>query len=176
MRRFSLVVSLIPLIFAACASKPVAPQPDAAKPVAQASTPMPAPKPTAAPTSVATALPEYLDPNSALNREHSVYFKFDDSGVGPEYKAVVERHGHYLAEHPSVKTAVQGNADERGGAEYNLALGQRRAEAVKEALKIYGAKDSQIEATSFGSEKPLATGHDESAWSKNRRADIVYSR
>jgi peptidoglycan-associated lipoprotein len=175
MRRFPLAVSLISLVLAACANKPVAPQPEAAKPVAQASTPMQAPKP-AAPAAVASALPEYLDPNSALNREHSVYFKFDDSGVGPEYKAVVERHGHYLAEHPSVRTAVQGNADERGSAEYNLALGQRRAEAVKQALEIYGAKESQIEATSFGSEKPVATGHDESAWSKNRRADIVYAR
>jgi peptidoglycan-associated lipoprotein len=175
MRRFPLVVSLIPLVLAACANKPVATQPEAVKPVAQTSMPMQEPKPVA-PPSVATALPEYLDPNSALNREHSVYFKFDDSGVGPEYKAVVERHGQFLAQHPSVKTAVQGNADERGSAEYNLALGQRRADAVKQALEIYGAKDSQIEATSFGSEKPVAAGHDESAWSKNRRADIVYSQ
>jgi peptidoglycan-associated lipoprotein len=174
MRRLSLVVSLIPLVFAACATKPVAPPPEPAKPMAPPAMHMAEPKPAVAPTPA--ALPEYLDPNSALNREHSVYFKFDDSGVGPEYKAVVERHGRYLAAHPSVKTAVQGNADERGSAEYNLALGQRRAEAVKDALKIYGATDAQIEATSFGSEKPVDTGHDESAWSKNRRADIVYSR
>jgi peptidoglycan-associated lipoprotein len=176
MRRLSLALSLIPLVLAACASKPVAPAPETTKSVAQTTTSTAPATPSMQPATTAQALPEYLDPNSALNREHSVYFKFDDSTVGPDAKAVVERHGHYLAQHPSVKTVVQGNTDERGGAEYNLALGQRRADAVKEALKVYGASDSQIEATSFGSEKPVAKGHDEQAWRQNRRADIVYSR
>jgi peptidoglycan-associated lipoprotein len=176
MRRISLALTLIPLVLAACASKPAAPAPEMTKSVTQTTTSTAPPTPAMQPATTAQALPEYLDPNSALNREHSVYFKFDDSTVGPDAKAVVERHGHYLAQHPSVKTAVQGNTDERGGAEYNLALGQRRAEAVKEALKVYGASDSQIEATSFGSEKPVAKGHDEEAWRQNRRADIVYSR
>lgn len=176
MRRLSLALSLIPLLLAACASKPVAPAPEMTKSVSQTTTSTAPPTPAVQPATTAQALPEYLDPNSALNREHSVYFKFDDATVGPDARAVVERHGHYLAQHPSVKTAVQGNTDERGGAEYNLALGQRRAEAVKAALKVYGATDSQIEATSFGSEKPVAKGHDEEAWRQNRRADIVYSR
>jgi peptidoglycan-associated lipoprotein len=167
----------MPLVLAACASKPAAPAPDMAKSVTQTQTTTSPPPPTpATPPATAEALPEHLDPHSALNREHSVYFKFDDSVVGDDARAVVERHGQYLAKHPSVKTAVQGNTDERGSAEYNLALGQRRAEAVKAALKVYGASDSQIEATSFGSEKPVAKGHDEQAWRQNRRADILYSR
>ena len=176
MRRFPLFVSLVPLVLAACASKPIAPAPEAAKPVVQAAPAVSSQKPAMQPAPVAEAMPEYLDPKSALNREHSVFFKFDDSVVGADATPVVERHGQYLAQHPTVKTAVQGNTDERGGAEYNLALGQRRAEAVKAALKVYGAKDSQIEATSFGSEKPVAKGHDEDAWRQNRRADIIYSR
>ena len=177
MRRLSLLISLIPLVFAACATKPAAtPVEPVRTTTAQsttASTGTPAPQVAAA---APQSLPEHLDPNSPLNREHSVYFKFDDDTVGADAKAVVERHGEYLSHHPSVQAAVQGNTDERGGAEYNLALGQRRAEAVKTALKVYGAKDSQVEATSYGSEKPMAKGHDEDAWRQNRRADIVYAR
>jgi len=173
--RDRLLAALVPLFLAACASKPLTPPP---APVAQAPVHAPAPAPMAAPAPapVAAALPAHLDPNSALNREHSVYFKFDDSVVGAEYRGVVERHGSYLREHPAVHAVVQGNTDERGGAEYNLALGQRRAEAVKAAMKIYGARDAQVEATSYGEEKPVATGHDEAAWSQNRRADIVYPK
>jgi peptidoglycan-associated lipoprotein len=172
----ALAAILVPLFFAACASKPIPTTPAApvAAPVTQAS-PSPA-TPSIAPAPVASTLPAHLDPNSALNREHSVYFKFDDSIVGDEFRAVVERHGAYLKEHPGVHATVQGNTDERGGAEYNLALGQRRADAVKAAMKIYGASDAQIEATSFGKEKPVAKGHDEDAWRQNRRADIVYAR
>jgi len=161
-------------VLAACASKPVPPAP-APAPVAAAQ-PAPAAPPAPAPAPVAAALPAHLDPNSALNREHSVYFKFDNAVVDADYKGVVERHGAYLKEHPAVHAVVQGNTDERGGAEYNLALGQRRAEAVKAAMKIYGAQDGQVEATSYGEEKPVATGHDEEAWRQNRRADIVYPK
>ena len=172
--RTALLAALVPLFLAACASKPLTPPP-APAPVAQAPIHAPAPMAAPAPAPVA-ALPAHLDPNSALNREHSVYFKFDDAVVGADAKAVVERHGDYLKEHPAVHAMVQGNTDERGGTEYNLALGQRRAEAVKAAMKIYGAQDAQIEATSYGEEKPAATGHDEAAWSQNRRADIVYPK
>lgn len=176
MRRLPLVISLIPLVLAACASKPIAPAPEVAKTSTQSTAAVSTTKPATQAAPVAEAVPEYLDPKSALNREHSVFFKFDDSVVGSDARPVVERHGQYLGQHPAVRTAVQGNTDERGGAEYNLALGQRRAEAVKAALEVYGAKDSQIEATSFGSEKPMAKGHDEDAWRQNRRADILYSR
>ena len=99
-------------------------------------------------------LPAHLDPNSSISKERSVYFDFDDFSIKPDYAALVER----------------------GSAEYNLALGQKRAEAVVKGLKIYGATDRQLEAVSWGEERPVATGHDEAAWAKNRRADIVYPK
>ena len=175
MRRSLLLVSLVPLLFAACSSTPVAP---AAAPVTQATpTPVAAAKPatpSTAPAPASTATLAHLDPNSPLSRERSVYFDYDDAVVRDDGTPVVARHGQYLVQHPALKVVVQGNTDERGSSEYNLALGQRRAQAVKSALQIYGVKDAQIEAVSFGREKPRATGHDEAAWKQNRRADIVY--
>ncbi len=124
----------------------------------------------------ATALPEHLDPNSALNRERSVFFAFDDSNVAAEYSPLVERHAKYLAMNPSLAVRVEGHADERGGPEYNLALGQRRAEAVARSLRLLGVSAARVEAVSYGEERPKASGHDEAAWSQNRRADIAYPR
>ena len=144
----------------------------AAPGVAPTRTTAEAAKPAAAPAAMAT--PAYLDPNSAVSRERSVYFAFDDFTVQPKYQQVIELQGKYLAANAAVKVKVEGNADERGSAEYNLALGQKRAEAVTRALRVYGVKDTQMEATSWGKEKPKATGHDEAAWAQNRRADVVY--
>jgi peptidoglycan-associated lipoprotein len=118
--------------------------------------------------------PDYLDPSSAVYRERSVYFGFDDAMITPQYRNVIDVQGHYLATHPSISVRVEGNTDERGSAEYNLALGQKRAQAVVNALKVYGVKDSQMEAVSWGKEKPRALGHDEASWTQNRRADVVY--
>ena len=87
---------------------------------------------------------------------------------------MLELHGRYLSANPKLSIRVEGNADERGSAEYNLALGQKRAESVVRALKLYGVKDSQMEAVSWGKEKPKAMGHDEAAWAQNRRVDLVY--
>lgn len=87
---------------------------------------------------------------------------------------MIELQGRYLAAHPDVMVRIEGNTDERGGAEYNLALGQRRAESMARALRVYGARDAQMEETSWGEEKPVAEGHDEAAWAQNRRADVVY--
>lgn len=124
---------------------------------------------------VATALaPGYLDPNSPLQQQRSVYFAYDAASFRSQDKAVVELHGRYLADHPAVHVTVAGNSDERGGSEYNLALGQRRAESVKSALEVLGVKDTQIEPVSYGKEKPKALGHDEAAWQQNRRVDFVY--
>lgn len=89
---------------------------------------------------------------------------------------VGERHGKYLTSMPSLAIKIEGNADERGSAEYNLALWQRRAEAVRKALEIYGVKGSQLEAMSWGSERPKAQGHDEASWAQNRCADLSYSK
>jgi peptidoglycan-associated lipoprotein len=106
--------------------------------------------------------------------KRSVYFDYDSYIVKDDYKSVVEVHARYIQSHKTRKVVIQGNADERGGAEYNLALGQKRAEAVRRAMTVLGVPDSQLEAVSFGKEKPKAVGHDEAAWAENRRADIVY--
>ncbi len=170
------------LVLVACSSTPVAPPP-AAKPAAAPAAaaapssqpaPAPAPRPAAASTITTVALPEYLDPKSSLAGDRSVYFDFDDYSIKSEYQGMVERHGKYLASHPGVAIKVEGNADERGSAEYNLALGQKRAESVLRALQLLGVKTSQMEAISWGEERPKAQGHDESAWAQNRRADLVY--
>jgi peptidoglycan-associated lipoprotein len=161
------------LALAACASKPIATP--APAPVAKAApAPVaPAPAPMAAPPA-ATPLAAYLDPNSEISRKRSVFFAFDQSTFNDEDKAIVELQGRYLAQHPEVNITVAGNTDERGGSEYNLALGQRRSQSVKTALGLLGVKDGQVEAISYGKEKPRATGHDEAAWQQNRRADFTY--
>lgn len=162
------------VLLAGCSSTPVtpppAPVPPAPAPVAPAPTPAPAP----APVAPAPVLPAYLDPNSPIHNERSIYFGFDQFTIKSDYDAMLERHGRYLSSAPSVAIKVEGNTDERGSSEYNLALGQKRAEAVVKALKIYGVKDAQVEAVSWGKERPKATGHDEAAWSQNRRADLAY--
>ena len=120
-----------------------------------------------------TAVNPFLDPANPLYHR-SVYFAFDFYEVSPEYAAVVEAHAKWLAANPEVKIVIQGNTDERGGREYNLALGQKRSEAVLQRLQLLGIPSSRIEAVSFGKEKPIALGHSEEAWAQNRRADIVY--
>lgn len=115
-----------------------------------------------------------LDDANGVLAKRSVYFDFDSYAVKDEYKPVVTAHGQYLASHSNRKVAIQGNTDERGSREYNLALGQKRAEAVRKSLSVLGVPDSQMEAVSFGEEKPKAAGHDEASWSENRRADIAY--
>jgi peptidoglycan-associated lipoprotein len=92
-----------------------------------------------------------------------------------EFKPLVQAHARYLVEHPSTRLTVQGHTDERGSAEYNLALGQRRSDSVKQAMNVLGASDKQIDTVSFGKEKPKALGHDEDSWAQNRRTDIVYA-
>lgn len=113
------------------------------------------------------------DPNNILSRR-SVYFDFDSYAVKGEYRELVLAHAAYLRDNPNAQVLLQGNTDERGSREYNLALGQRRANSVKDVLLLSGARDQQVEAVSLGEEKPRALGNDESAWSENRRTDILY--
>lgn len=113
------------------------------------------------------------DPQSILAKR-SIYFDYDSYSIKEEFRPVVEAHAKYLNSHKDRKIIIQGNTDDRGGAEYNLALGQKRAEAVRKALVLLGVSDEQIEAVSFGKEKPKALGSDEAAWAENRRADIAY--
>lgn len=114
------------------------------------------------------------DPNNILSKR-SVYFDFDAFVVKDEYRPLVEAHARYLQQNRSARMTIQGNTDERGSREYNIALGQKRADAVKRMMTLLGAGDNQIETVSFGKEKPKNPGHDESAWAENRRDDIVYS-
>jgi peptidoglycan-associated lipoprotein len=113
------------------------------------------------------------DSSGALAKR-SVYFPFDVDAIQDADKPTIQAHGEYLGNHPEVKARVEGNADERGSSDYNLALGQRRANNTRKALVLSGAKASQIEAISYGEEKPVATGHDEDSWAQNRRSDIKY--
>lgn len=119
------------------------------------------------------AVNPFADPNNPLSKR-SVYFAFDSYDVAPEYMRNVEAHARWLAANPNVNIVIQGNTDERGGREYNLALGQKRSEAVKQRLQLLGIPAHRIEAVSFGREKPVAFDHSEEAWAQNRRADIVY--
>ncbi len=106
--------------------------------------------------------------------ERSVYFAYDQAVVAEKYDGMLVANAAWLKAHPTAKSEVQGNCDERGSREYNLALGARRAQAVKRALELAGADGNRIAAVSFGAEKPVATGKDEASYSLNRRADIVY--
>lgn len=163
---------------AGCSSTPVALPAAGASAASSAASPANsgAPGTMASSTASGVALPPHLDPRSLISSERSVYFDFDDFSVRSEYTALIERHGRYLQSKAALSIKVEGNEDERGSAEYNLALGQRRAEAVLKALKIYGAKDAQMEALSWGEERPKSVGHDEAAWAQNRRADLAYPR
>ncbi len=113
------------------------------------------------------------DPKSPLFKR-SIYFDFDSYSVKSEYQATLQAHANYLKANKDRKIRIEGNTDERGTTEYNLALGQRRSEAVRKSLTLLGVSDSQIEAVSFGKEKPKADGSNEAAWKENRRADIAY--
>ena len=103
-----------------------------------------------------------------------VYFDYDSFVIKPEFQAVIEAHARFLKANAGRKIAIEGHTDERGGREYNLALGQKRAEAVRRALGLLGVTDSQMEAVSFGKEKPANTASTEAAFAENRRAEIVY--
>ncbi len=117
-----------------------------------------------------------FNPQSPLARERSVYFEFDSYTVPEQYRRVVEMHAAYLGSHADTNVRVEGNADARGGSEYNLALGQRRSDAVARMLMLLGVNARQIEAISFGKERPRALGHTEADYAENRRADVVYQR
>jgi peptidoglycan-associated lipoprotein len=103
-----------------------------------------------------------------------VYFDYDSSVIRPEFQPVLEAHARFIKADPRKKIAIEGHTDERGGREYNIALGQKRAEAVKRALGLLGVSENQIEAVSFGKEKPADLGMSEASMEKNRRAEIVY--
>jgi len=174
---------LLAATLAACSTTPT----QESAPVAQPKTAAPAatvpdakvtPAPTPAKPAAAVAAPkdpfaELKDPKSLLSTRN-VYFDYNSYEVKLDYFPAVEAHSKFLKKNTTGKVLIQGSADERGSSEYNLALGQKRAEAVKSAMKVLGVKDEQVEAVSLGKEKPKNPGHDEAAWAENRRADILY--
>jgi len=165
MKKILISIVLANLLVACASEKPKEPE-AAPAPVVKAAEPAPAPAPV-------VAVDPLNDPTSILAKR-SVYFPFDVSAVQEDDKALVEAHAKYLSEHPDRKVRVEGNCDERGSSEYNLALGQRRADSVKKMLILGGAKASQIETISYGKEKPVCTEHNEACWKQNRRSDIKY--
>ncbi len=176
MKKLVLGVLLINLLAACATQKPAAPvseaKPASGAAVQPATSTVTASTMPVAPASV--AVDPLNDPNSLL-ANRSVYYPQDVDAVQDADKPVVRAHANYLAAHPNRTVRLEGHADERGSSEYNLALGQRRAEGVKKMLVLGGAKDGQIETVSYGEEKPKASGHDETSWAQNRRTDIKYN-
>lgn len=114
-----------------------------------------------------------VDPNNLLSKR-VIYFDFDSDAIREEFRPLIERHAAFLRENDGARIILQGHTDERGSRDYNLALGQRRSESVKQALTLMGVGQMQVETVSLGEEKPIQEGHDESAWQLNRRAEIHY--
>lgn len=133
------------------------------------SAPAPAPAPSSQLAGRSSGASKMRSPDG-----RSVYYEFDKSDLSAEDRRLIEANARYLRQHPDTKVRIEGNADERGSAEYNLALGQRRAETVAKALRAGGVQEDRLEAVSYGKEKPKAYGHDEKSWAENRRSDINY--
>ena len=113
------------------------------------------------------------DPQSPLS-VRTIYFEYDSSEISSDYRSTVEAHSLYLQQNPSTSVILEGHGDERGSREYNLALGERRAKAVKQQMLLLGANSNQIKLVSYGEERPASDGHDESSWQQNRRVEILY--
>lgn len=177
MKKLVISTALVSLLAACASEKPKEPVAAPKPAAAAAAAPAPAPAPVVeekkeAPAPVA-AVDELNDPGSILAKR-STHYPFDVAVVQEADKPVVQAHAKYLSEHPERSVRLEGNCDERGSNEYNLGLGQRRADGVKKMLQLGGAKASQITTVSYGEEKPKATGHNEASWWQNRRTDIVY--
>ena len=142
----------------------------------QAPTPAPAPVPSASGRAVAPVEIRSADSAAAgpAGVARVIYFDYDSFSIRPEFQSAVDAHSRFLTSNTARKIAIEGHTDERGGREYNLALGQKRADAVVRALKVYGVGEKQLEAVSLGSEKPAMQGHDEVVWAQNRRVDLAY--
>jgi peptidoglycan-associated lipoprotein len=168
----SFLLSLIlAVLMSACSStKQEAPQPTLATEVPIA------PKlnlPQASSSVAKVEISPFDDPANPLSKS-SIYFDFDSSILKSSDASIVQAHGQYISSHSTSRIRLEGNTDEKGGREYNLSLGQKRADAVKKSLLLLGVQESKIEAVSLGKEKPLDPSHNEQAWAKNRRVDIKY--
>ena len=176
--RLALSLSLVTLTallsLAGCGSQPAAPEQEGAgvedrNPNAVSTTPV-----GGGTSTDPYGLAALKDPKSPLSKR-SILFDYDSYVVKDEFQTLLAAHGKFLVANPKMKMLIQGNADERGSREYNLALGQKRADAVRKALALFGAKEDQLEAVSLGEEKPACTEATEECWGKNRRGDMLYS-
>ena len=174
-RTYLIAIALLSL--AACTPK------QAVQPEAETTAvPSPAAEPAAQTSAVAAPATGAADPMAALNEPGSllaqrvVYFDFDKSELRSDMLDMLRAHAQFLVQHPSVKVRLEGHADERGTREYNIGLGDRRAQAVRRVLLFQGVESAQLAPVSYGEERPAADGHDDSAWSKNRRVELVYSK
>ncbi len=178
------IAAMFAIVLAGCSTNPTtAPVEDksaATDPAATAATTGTSTRPattggvSGANTGAATGAAALKDPNNILSKRN-IYFEFDSFVVSDQFKPLVEAHARYLVANRAAKVTLHGHGDERGAREYNIALGQRRADAVKRMMTLLGAQEIQIETVSFGEEKPRNMGHDEGAWAENRRVDIVYA-
>jgi len=173
--RIALSASFLMLaLLAGCGSQPAAPE--------QAGAGVEDRSPNAVTTTapvVSTGIDPYSlaalkDPKSPLAKR-SIYFDYDSFAVKGEYQSLLTEHARFLVKNGQMKMLIQGHADERGSREYNLALGQKRAEAVKKALMLLGAREDQLESVSLGEEKPACAESTETCWAQNRRGDMLYS-
>lgn len=172
MKKLIISVVLVNLLAACASQKPK-------ETITVAPDPVPAAKveaPAAAPAEPARVAVDPLDDPANILAKRSVYYPFDVAAVQDADKPIVQAHAKYLSEHPNRKVRLEGNCDERGSNEYNLGLGQRRADGVKKMLELGGAKEGQLDAISYGEEKPRASGHNEASWSQNRRTDLNYAK
>jgi len=171
MKKLAISILLLSLLAACASDKPH----DAMNSSAAAATDASATSTAAVSKSDAALGDELNDPKSILAKR-SVYYPLDISDVQDADKPVVQAHAKYLSTHADRNVRLEGNCDERGSNEYNLALGQRRADGVKKMLELGGAKSAQLDSVSYGEEKSVAMGHDEASWAQNRRTDINYAK
>lgn len=175
MKKLVIAVLLVNLLAACASQKPKEPAAESKPaPVTESSSSRSSAEPVSATRVTDVAVDELNDPHGTLAKR-SVYYPFDVYAVQDADKPTVQAHAKYLSGHASQKVRLEGNCDERGSDEYNLALGQRRADGVKKMLELGGVRESQIETVSYGEEKPKASGHDEAVWSQNRRTDLNYN-
>jgi peptidoglycan-associated lipoprotein len=169
-----LMALIAALALAACSSTD---KKDDPAPVTDRTTPPPTTATTTTTTTPTTTTPIAVsplkDPKNILSTR-VIYFDFDSNVVKDEYRAMVQAHAKYLTENRAATLRIEGHTDERGSREYNIALGNRRAESVKKILVVLGVQEGRVEIISFGEEKPVEGGHDEASWAKNRRAELKY--
>jgi peptidoglycan-associated lipoprotein len=174
----SLAIALVALTLTACTPKQTV-QPDAEAAVAvpsPAAASSAATTPLAAPAAPAADAMAALDAPGSLLAQRIVYFDFDKSEIRADMLEMLKAHAQFLVQNPGMKVRLEGHADERGTREYNIGLGDRRAQAVRRVLLFQGVESSQLQPVSYGEERPAVDGHDDKAWAKNRRVELVYNK